>query len=194
MKKKLLFVASFIILLMMSGILYHDFSTTNYSKLENFLAAGNWEAANEETSWLILKVSRRRWFGSITDLLGQENSLKRFPCKDLSHIDSLWFRYSNGHFGLSIQQNIFQSLQIENFNGDWFSLYESFFEDVGWQNIEKADAQPTFSLHAPLGHLPSPDWMIQAGGVGKSIPWIMNGIYLYQRIEECESSYAIPSD
>jgi hypothetical protein len=36
--------------------------------------------------------------------------LLNFPCTDLRTIDGLWVKYSNGHFGFSVQKEIYLSV------------------------------------------------------------------------------------
>ena len=186
MKNRLVVFFSIAFLALMLCVLQKGFGIVDYSRLEYLLSTEKWESADEETSQIILEVSRRKWLGSVEDLLGWENSLKHFPCKDLNTLDGLWLKYSDNRFGLGVQQDIFQSLQIKDFSGDWFKLYYKFFNIVGWQYIEQHQSKPIFSIHAPKGHLPSPSWMMKAGGGGKTIPWIMNGIYVFNRLETCK--------
>jgi len=180
MSKRRWLIAIAFFLLISTGIWYKQFDPGKYDKLRDFLAAENWEKAALETSYIILKVSGR-WLGDWFDLLGNENSLKHFPCKDLRTIGRLWVNYSQGHFGLSVQQRIFMAFDVANFQGDWFKVYDAFIDTVGWPN-----PRLIYNLTAPQGHLPSHHWMMAAGGQGKTIPWIMNGIYLYQRGEFCQ--------
>jgi hypothetical protein len=182
-KRRWLIFSTIFLLIISTGILYREFASSKYDQLPILLAAGNWEKADRETSHIILKVSGR-WLGDWFDLLGYENSLKHFSCKDLLTIDRLWVKYSQGHFGLSVQQRIFEGLDVANFKEDWFKVYDAFIDAVGWQGWP--NSQLTYNLTAPQGHLPSYHWMMEAGGQGKTIPWIENGIYLYQRGEFCQ--------
>jgi serine/threonine protein kinase len=77
----------------------------DYTRLQNLLATGKWQEADKETAYAMLKVARRKQ----EEWLYPED-IKKFPCKDLQTIDRLWTNYSNGHFGFSIQQQIYQSL------------------------------------------------------------------------------------
>ena len=114
----------------------------NYTKLRDLLAAGNWIGANLETSNVLLSIAcsrKGRWLDS--------ESIARIPCEDLRIIDQLWVKYSNGHFGFSVQKRIWESV-----NGN----VNKFGNDVGWRknNSWIKYAQFTFSLNAPQGHLP----------------------------------------
>ena len=73
----------------------------NYQNLENLLKVGQWKAADQETTRVMLKVAKREqqgWFNY--------ESIENFPCTDLRTIDQLWVKYSNGHFGFSVQKRI----------------------------------------------------------------------------------------
>jgi serine/threonine protein kinase len=74
-------------------------SGIDYSKLRELLAFKDWRAADRETAELILKIAGRKKEGSLT-----VKNIEQFPCKDLRTIDQLWVKYSNGHFGFSIQK------------------------------------------------------------------------------------------
>ncbi|MBF2048765.1 MAG: GUN4 domain-containing protein [Elainella sp. C42_A2020_010] len=184
MKRRKVFTST-ILLVAFLVALHREFGPVEYSRLEMLLAIGQWQAADRETEQIILKVSGRKWTGSIAGLLGWENSLKHFPCKDLQTIDQLWLKYSDHHFGLSVQQQIFQSFDVNDFNGDWFGVWKAFHERVGWRYMFQSKGKPEFDLNAPRGHLPSPHWALAAGGTEKAAPWMDNSLYLFQRVEAC---------
>ncbi|MER3590207.1 MAG: hypothetical protein C4322_22685, partial [Mastigocladus sp. ERB_26_1] len=50
---------------------------------------------------LILKVSDQEKKGWL-----KKEHIREFPCQDLHTIDTLWVKYSQGHFGLSVQKQI----------------------------------------------------------------------------------------
>lgn len=81
--------------------------TTDLKKLEKFLKAKQWEAADRETTRLILAAT-----DTSTDLLGnlEPRLVKRLPCADLQAIDQLWVKYSGGRFGFSVQKRIFEAI------------------------------------------------------------------------------------
>jgi predicted NACHT family NTPase len=78
---------------------------TLYEQLAYYLAAGKWKEADEETDRLMLQVAGREQQGYL-DL----DDIRQFPCKDLRTIDQLWVQYSNGHFGFSVQKEIYLSV------------------------------------------------------------------------------------
>ncbi|MEH2035249.1 serine/threonine-protein kinase [Nostoc sp.] len=73
----------------------------NYQNIENLLKAEKWKAADEETTRVMLKVAKREQQGWL-----DSESIENFPCTDLRTIDQLWVKYSNGHFGFSVQKRI----------------------------------------------------------------------------------------
>ena len=119
------------------------------SKLRNFLAKGKWKEADEETARLMFKVADREEEEEL-----RIEDIENFSYTDLQTIDQLWVKYSNGHFGFSVQKKIWQQLgeqvniETERKLGErtgWFKL------DEGWLDYDDY----TFSLDAPKGHLPA---------------------------------------
>ncbi len=131
-------------------LISQELSDSYYQKLENFLAAGNYRQADRETWQLMLQISGREQQGCLT--LG---SVQQFPLPILNQIDRLWQAYSNGYFGLKIQQQIYQSLGGSQ---DWdYPLWQRFGESVGWYRQGKwlNYSELSFVLSAPVGHLPA---------------------------------------
>ena len=128
-------------------------SDVDYSKLEDFLQAEQWQAANQETAKLMLKVANRDQEGWL-----DRDSIENFPCDVLSQIDRLWLNNSGGKFGFSVQKKIC----IEDCGGNpdgqadevaWFC----FAEAVGWRENQEWLGYPqeaTFDTSALKGHLP----------------------------------------
>ncbi|MEH2213888.1 serine/threonine-protein kinase [Nostoc sp.] len=120
----------------------------NYQNLENLLKAGQWKAADEETTRVMLKAAKREQQGWL-----DEKSIEKFPCTDLRTIDQLWVKYSNGHFGFSVQKRIWLECggkvdyETERLLGDRVG----WCKEDGWLPLDKYN----FSLAAPRGHLPS---------------------------------------
>lgn len=90
----------------------------DYKQLRHLLTLKKWQEADEETYKLILSISHQMRFEEIA-------------CLDLQTIDKLWIRYSEGHFGLSIQAKIWQ--QAKNQTNSW----QKFCEQVGWLHKQK---------------------------------------------------------
>ncbi|MFM6623546.1 MAG: GUN4 domain-containing protein [Dolichospermum sp.] len=119
----------------------------DYTKLQNYLKAGNWKEADEETLRVILAVVKRE------EELDKE-SIDNFPCEDLRTIDQLWVKYSKGRFGFSVQKRIYQSLGgTREYNE---KIWQAFGDRVGWRKggswLRYHDI--TFDIKAQAGHLP----------------------------------------
>jgi serine/threonine protein kinase len=128
-----------------------ELSTTpaRYTKLEDLLKAQNFREADDETNKLMLEVANRK----NEDWLTTEDA-EKFPCEELRTIDNLWLKYSQGKFGISVQQDIYQNLggtkKLD------LNVWRSFGERVGWRinNQWLKHSNLNFSLSAPNGHLP----------------------------------------
>ncbi len=71
--------------------------------LEEHLANGRWEEADNETYRLMITAVGKeegQWF--------EPEELLNFPCEELLMIDRLWVKYSNSKFGFSVQKKIYQ--------------------------------------------------------------------------------------
>jgi len=77
-----------------------------YETLANYLAAGAWKEADNETIAVMLKVANRESEGYL-----DKESIEKFPCDDLRVIDRLWVYYSGGRFGFSIQKRICEEMR-----------------------------------------------------------------------------------
>lgn len=122
----------------------------DYQPLTDLLAAGDWKNSEEYTWQILLYLAGRQEAGWL-----QPEDIANFPSTDLKTIDQLWNYYSHGLFGLTVQQQIFESLE-----GD----YPSFCDRVGWREGEnwKYYEELNFSLNAPPGHLPVFVWRKRA--------------------------------
>ncbi|WP_146029180.1 GUN4 domain-containing protein, partial [Cylindrospermopsis raciborskii] len=122
---------------------------SRYTKLETLLKAQNFREADEETRSVMLAVANRQSEGYLR-LEDAEN----FPCKELRTIDNLWLKYSQGKFGISVQQEIYKNLGGTKFYDS--DRWESFGDRVGWrkQGSWLYWSDLNFSLSAPTGHLP----------------------------------------
>ncbi len=79
-------------------------SSIAYTRLRNLLKAEQWQEAAWETTALMLRISNREAEGWL-----REEDIENFPCTDLLIIDRLWVKYSEGRFGFSVQNKIWQS-------------------------------------------------------------------------------------
>ena len=120
---------------------------TDYTKLRNFLFAGQWEEADRETDRLMLVVAQQEKQGCLN-----LESIDDLPCKDLRIIDQLWVKYSNGRFGFSVQNCIYQSLKNKHNQNIW----EVFGDKLGWRKDGRwlYYREINFTQTASEGHLP----------------------------------------
>ncbi|MFM6043418.1 MAG: GUN4 domain-containing protein, partial [Dolichospermum sp.] len=143
----------------------------DYSKLGDYLAQGKWKEADEETRRVMLCVGEREKWLNV-------ESIDNFPCEDLSIIDKLWVKYSDGKFGFSVQKRIYQGLGgTREYNQE---IWLKFGDKVGWRKggnwLYYKDI--TFDKKAPEGHLPEGCGFV---GVGGGWMWAV----LFSRVETC---------
>ena len=146
---------------------------TRYARLESLLKAQDFRAADRETDKVILAVAKRENEG----LLRKEDA-EKFPCKELRSIDQLWLKYSRGKFGISVQQQIYQSLGgTKEYNRD---VWRSMGDRVGWRQGGEwlAYVLLNFSQTAPSGHLP----------VGVGGEWSVSDVWfvLFPPVQTCK--------
>ncbi|MCF2145374.1 serine/threonine-protein kinase [Desmonostoc muscorum LEGE 12446] len=141
--------------------------TASLTRLNELLASGRWQDANEKTFDILLTIADREKQGTL-----YLEDVEKLSCQELRTIDNLWTKYSNGHFGLSIQKQIWQKNIRVNQEVDEESLCR-FGTKVGWLRpkiIRKElfgnadlffEQKPplwfydlTFTIKAPKGHLP----------------------------------------
>ena len=115
-------------------------SEVDYTHLQALLAEGAWEEADEETAELMLDAAEQ-------DELMFIDAAENFPISDLTTIDRLWVRYSNGRFGLSVQKRLWQEVGQD---------IQQLSEIVGWrfQGNWVQENNLKFTYEAPVGHLP----------------------------------------
>ena len=117
--------------------------------------------------------------------------LKKLPSTDLYTIDQLWLKSSKGRFGFSVQKEIWLSVgDVSNPSKESnYKIYKKFGERVGWYVKEKDKwlwwEDLTFSLNAPVGHLP-----VGISHKGERMLLMLDGVVflssLWQRLLTCE--------
>ena len=121
----------------------------DYNNLRNLLAAKKWQKADQETARLMLQQAKREERGWL-----DRESIEEFPWEDLQTIDQLWVKYSNGHFGFSVQQRIYENVRERS--EDDSEVWQTFRYMVGW--LKKGEkfqySNVNFSEKAPEAHLP----------------------------------------
>ncbi|MEC4887717.1 MAG: GUN4 domain-containing protein, partial [Scytonema sp. PMC 1070.18] len=151
----------------------------DYTRLRDFLKAGQWKQADEETLAVMLKASGREEEGWLSS-----KSIENFPCTDLRTIDKLWVEYSNGRFGFSVQKRIWESVGKDVGKlGDAIGWRKGggTLGLMGWMNwIDYS--QVTFDTKAPPGHLP-----VGGGGGGSVFLFFpVWSVCLFSRVETCK--------
>jgi hypothetical protein len=139
-----------------------------YSQLEDLLAAGKWREANRETRELLHKAAGDKGVGpGISYVL-----MREVPDTAMSDIDHLWKKYSNNHFGFSVQKGIWDKLYSDTLSLE--STYSGFITTIGlrdsgytsyWYCERSSEIRNPniFSLEAPQGHLPMlQEWDIES--------------------------------
>ncbi|BAZ18780.1 serine/threonine kinase (plasmid) [Calothrix sp. NIES-4071] len=117
-------------------------------KLQELLAANNWKEADTLTANMILEVANRENIGWLRD-----EDMDKVPCELLSTINRLWVDYSNGHFGFSVQKEIYQRFGVTR---EYDQIrWQIFGNNIGWRvNNQWIGQNCTFDLSVPKGHLP----------------------------------------
>ncbi|MBD1920068.1 GUN4 domain-containing protein [Microcoleus sp. FACHB-831] len=142
----------------------------NYSTLRDFLAAGKWKEADDETREIMLKIANRESIGWLN-----EDSLYHLPCTDLHTIDQLWLTSSNKCFGFSVQNSIYKEAER-----DW----EKMGDRVGWRVGGKwlSISSLNYDIKAPTGHLPGCGVWVASLVWGL---WSRSADNFYRRLDIC---------
>ena len=85
-------------------------------------------------------------------VLLDNDAINNFPCKELRTIDRLWLKYSNNHFGFSVQKKIWLELggKIDDTTNIKLSQRLGWFKQGKWIDYPNL----IFTTKAPEGHLP----------------------------------------
>ncbi|MBN4005426.1 SAV_2336 N-terminal domain-related protein [Nostoc sp. LPT] len=158
----------------------------NYTQLKKLLEQRKWQEADQETARLMLQVVGREEEG----WLSLEN-LNTFPCDALQMIDQCWLEFSQGHFGFSVQKDIWEKVGQN---------YDRFGVELGWKVEDRwlPYDDLRFDLTAPLGHLPCLSWVSQlkqAGFSSKSQRWsrlIKMRQAFFNRVQACDLPNLFP--
>ncbi len=97
-----------------------------YQKLEELLKHQQFKEADDETYRLMIETVGKE-YGQYFD----REDLETFPCEDLRIVDQLWFKYSKGRFGFSVQKKIY----MDDLGGTKEydkEIWEEFCDRVGW--------------------------------------------------------------
>ncbi len=117
----------------------------DYSLLHKLLAAQEFETADRLTLEKLCELAgelavKRKWI--------YFTEVKGLPVADLQTINALWFFYSEGKFGFSVQRELWLGV-----GQNWEKLWPK----IGWKRENVWTRYPqefTWDLTAPRGHLP----------------------------------------
>ncbi|MCL2937012.1 MAG: GUN4 domain-containing protein [Trichodesmium sp. MAG_R02] len=129
----------------------------DYTQLRNLLLARKWKEADLETKVVLLKAVSREKEGWLN-----RRDIEEFPNQDITMIDKLWLKYSDKHFGFSVQKKLWQEINGQENNVDYVT-WCCFCDVVKW-HIDGKNwllwEDLTFNLNAPKGHLPALGWWL----------------------------------
>jgi|GEM_PF-1891642 len=129
-----------------------------FAPLRHHLENQDWQAADQETRQLL-----NRWIHPTGDIFGAPLA-QDIPADVLQAVDQLWLEASDGRFGFSVQQRIWQEVSAQHPNNQEEAV-RAFGRRVGWvrPTIENDNfvspewlTEPELenSLEAPTGHFP----------------------------------------
>ncbi len=163
-----------------------ELQSLRYMKLEQLLKDGEWKDADRETYKLMIQICEQDPLHRLFRGFGVKN-LQEFPCWDLRRMDVLWVRYSEGHFGFSVQRKIWEECGSpgSSYSGEDKDKWDSFWEQVGWTSPSSPalpnDSTLKFSPSLTLkGELPLREW-------GFSSSWWSMFSFLAQRLVNCNT-------
>jgi CheY-like chemotaxis protein len=144
---------------------FRESVTALLDKLEIALKSARWHRGNQLTLRLLFALT-----GGVEKNDGETFNPElpgRLPYnrleisqKELLAIDFLWFRYSQGRFGFSVQAHIWRSLLAKETDNIYIDIDKAFADRVGrpqFLPVYQAD-RAKFSLDCPVGHLPWLNW------------------------------------
>ena len=134
----------------------------DYTKLRDLLKANQWKDADRETYLVMLQAVERMEGDWI-----RAKEIQSFPCTDLRTIDQLWVKYSNGHFGFSVQKKIYLDCG-GNPDGSYDgTVWKKFGDRVGWRvnNTQINYSEVTFDITSQEGHLPLGWWGVDGAWI-----------------------------
>lgn len=127
----------------------------DYTKLRDLLAAQKWKEADLETTRAIFQAAGKQNGTFLT-----QEEVDKISCEDLRIINQLWLDSSNGHFGFSVQKEIYERLggcciNYASYLDEQF--WENFGDSIGWRKGGNwlDGSNLTYRKDAPQGHLPS---------------------------------------
>jgi CHAT domain-containing protein len=95
-------------------------------QLEDYLQQKKWRDADEETAWIFYLVMILQGYENWQELC------EKFPSQTLNKIDRLWVKYSEGHFGISTQKRIWESVGGKPDSAESIDFWRNFIQRVEW--------------------------------------------------------------
>ncbi len=146
---------------------------SHHQTLQELLVAQNWQEADLETKRLTFQVNSED-LNSDSGLSVRKElipKIKAFSNEELEEIDRLWLEHSNGHFGFSVQWQIYQDILAEEKDlgkavviekypiaGRW-SAMSALAIVIRWLSAGadewSFDRETYYAIDAPKGHLPT---------------------------------------
>jgi hypothetical protein len=127
-----------------------------YGKLRDYLVAGQFREADEETTRVMLEVAGHRSQDTVTP-----DDAMQFPCSVIQLIDHLWLKHSQGRFGFSVQKRIYTELGgTDDISRIDMNVLHATGDRLGvrangeWLEYD----QLNFTLEAPEGCFPAGWW------------------------------------
>ena len=124
----------------------------DYTRLRDLLRARDWRAADQETYRLMITTVGKeegQWF--------DDKDLEEFPREELHTLDQLWVKYSHGHFGFSVQKEVWKEYDSPTTLGD---EWDEFCVKLGWQDSTESRYMSEDELiydpkKSPIAELPA---------------------------------------
>ncbi|BDA39947.1 GUN4 domain-containing protein [Candidatus Atelocyanobacterium thalassae] len=117
----------------------------DYKLLSKSLLEENFQEADTLTRHILWELAGE---GALERKWVYFTEVANFPVIDLHTINTLWWLYSGGKFGFSVQRKLWLSVG-KDFNTLW--------RKIGWKKDNHWTQYPkefTWNLNAPIGHLP----------------------------------------
>ncbi len=160
--------------------------TSRYAELERLLQAQQWREADIETYRLIITT-----VGKETGQYLESEESRNFDCAALLAIDGLWVKYSQGRFGISVQEAIYMRCGGKP-DGSTPSreVWTKFAEAVGWRMNQEwqrdyEELASRVSLSSPKGMFPMGIFLRRAGEGKKN--YVMKFSSLTSRLVNCST-------
>lgn len=169
----------------------------HHQTLQDLLVAQNWREADLETKRLTFQINPEdlNIDSGSTVRKALIPKIKAFSTEELKEIDRLWVEHSNGHFGFSVQWQIYQDILAETKElgkavvkekypivGKWVPM-TALAIVLGWLSAGvyewRFDRETSYALDAPKGHLPTvgKQELGCAFHHGYLLDWIFSNLY-----------------